>query len=43
MNEINSERSDQIDIDEDIDNLPHNLARYARTSYSKKVNGNTLS
>ena len=42
MNEINSERSNRIDIDEDTDNLPHNLARYARTSYSKKVSSRTL-
>ena len=36
MNERNGEIQEPL-IEEDADNLPHNLARFARTSYSKKV------
>ena len=38
MNGINADMSQEgQDGLEDLDNLPHNLARYARSSYSKKV------
>ena len=37
MNALNGELSVQLNMEEDTENLPHNLARYARASYSKKV------
>ena len=37
MNERNGEIPEPLTVEEDADNLPHNLARFARTSYSKKV------
>ena len=37
MNGINGELSVQLNMEEDTEHLPHNLARYARASYSKKV------
>ena len=36
MSEINGDVTN-LSMEEDTDNLPHNLARYARASYSKKV------
>ena len=38
MNGINADMSKEApEGPDDLDNLPHNLARYARSSYSKKV------
>ena len=37
MNALNGELSVHLNMEEDTENLPHNLARYARASYSKKV------
>ena len=38
MNGKNSDMSIQCEDDmDDLDNLPHNLARFARSSYSRKV------